>query len=264
MDVEGKADHDRTFMCEPQGRRSIRRELGEQSRAEGHRNGIEEGPVKEERLLPIQQIMAGLNGIAGVCPVGPEVLDRVVAQEARYEKGSFIPLSNLGVREVRARDAALALLKDNHFREPPGPTVYLVEETGESNAPVGAHLLEVGERRFRILGEEVLASSQPYQEKTLFLADSFVLFPERRAAPRVPSFFLMPPLGFPELEQCQAELGIRRVISVSPSALSDQLLREACAFPADTALATLLVGFDRAAGATRGRAPNDPGSRAKP
>lgn len=200
--------------------------------------------MKEERLRSIQQLIAGLNGIAGVCPVRPEVLDRVVAQEARYEKGNFIPLSNLGVREVRERDAALALLKDNHFREPPGPTVYLVEEAGEANTPARAHLLEVGERCFRILGEEVLASRQPYREKTIFLADSFVLFPERRAAPRIPSFFLMPPLGFPELEQRQEELGIRRVISVSPSALSDQLLREACAFSPDTALATLLVGFD--------------------
>ena len=200
--------------------------------------------MKEERLRSMQQLIAGLNGIAGVCPVRPEVLDRVVAQEARYEKGNFIPLSNLGVREVRERDAALALLKDNHFREPPGPTVYLVEEAGEANTPARAHLLEVGERSFRILGEEVLASRQPYREKTIFLADSFVLFPERRVAPRIPSFFLMPPLGFPELEQRQEELGIRRVISVSPSALSDQLLREACAFSPDTALATLLVGFD--------------------
>ncbi len=197
-----------------------------------------------ERLHSIQQLVAGLKGIGGVCLVRPEVLDRVVDQEARYEKGSFMPLSNLGVREVRSRDLALALLKDNHFREPPGPTVYLVEEAGKEQALDEAHLLEVGERRFRILGEEVLAGRQPYREKTLFLADSFVLFPERRAAPRVPSFFLMPPLGFPELEQRQVELGIRRAISVSPSALSDQLLREACALPTDTALATLLVGFD--------------------
>jgi len=199
---------------------------------------------ERERLRSIQQLVAGLKGIAGVCPVGPEVLDRVVAQEARYEKGSFMPLRNMGVREVRSRDAALALLKDNHFREPPGPTVYLVEEAGKGQALDEAHLLEVGERRFRILGEEVLAGRQPYREKTLFLADSFVLFPERRAAPRVPSFFLMPPLGFPELAQRQVELGIRRVTSVSPSALSDQLLREACDFPPDTSLATLLVGFD--------------------
>jgi hypothetical protein len=200
--------------------------------------------VKEERLRSIRQLIAGLHGIVGVSPVGPEVLDRVVAQEERYEKGNFIPLSNLGVREVRERDDALALLKDNHFREPPGPTVYLVEEAVETNTAAGAQLLEVGERRFRILGEEVLASRQPYREKILFLADSFVLFPERRSASRVPSFFVMPPLGFPELERQQGELGIHHIISVSPSALSDQLLREACAFSPDTNLATLLVGFD--------------------
>jgi len=206
--------------------------------------GGKDPAVKEERLRSIQRLIAGLHGIVGVSPVEPEVLDRVVTQEERYEKGNFIPLSNLGVREVRGSDAVLALLKDNHFREPPGPTVYLVEEVVEPNTAAGTHLLEVGERRFRILGEEVLAGRQPYREKTLFLADSFVLFPERRAAPRVPSFFLMPPLGFPELERRQRELGISRVISVSPSALSDQILREACAFSPDAALATLLVGFD--------------------
>lgn len=200
--------------------------------------------TKEERLRSIQQLLAGLYGIVGVRPVGPGVMDRIVAQEAHYEKGSFIPLSNLGVREVRERDAALALLKDDRFREPPGPTVYLVEEVVEKPSAVGAPLLEIGERRFRILGEEVMTCRQPYREKTMFLADSFVLFPERRAAPRLPSFFLMPPVGFPELEQRQEELGLRRVVSVSPSALSDQLLREACSFSADTTLATLLVGFD--------------------
>jgi hypothetical protein len=208
----------------------------------GHQAGQQ--ATKEERLRSVQQLLAGLCGIVGVRHVGPEVMDRIVAQEARYEKGNFIPLSNLGVREVRERNAALALLKDNRFREPPGPTVYLVEKVGGKPPAVGSHLLEIGERRFRILGEEVLACRQPYREKTLFLADSFVLFPKRRGEPRTPSFFLMPPLGFPELEQRQEELGIRRAISVSPSALSDQLLREACSFSADTTLATILVGFD--------------------
>jgi len=206
-------------------------------------NGRQE--TRRERLDSIQRLLASLRGIAAVAPADRELLNRVVEQEAQYEKGAFLPLKNLGVREVRERDEVFVLLKDSLFREPPAPTVYLVEEAGGEEPQAGQPaLLEVGERRYRILGEEVMESRKPYREKTLFLADSFVLFPERRATPRTPSYFLMPPLGFPELESRREELGIRRILSISPSALSDLILREACAFPRDSTLATLLVGFD--------------------
>jgi hypothetical protein len=198
----------------------------------------------------VERLLAGLPGIVGVKPVGRDVLERVAAEEGRYEKLAFLPLKNEGVRQVLERQVTMALLKDRSFREPPAPTVYLVERIGEGAAADGAardgQVLEADGARYRILGEEVLASRRPYAEKTLFLADSFVLFPERRASPGNPSFFLIPPLGFAELEQRQTELGIYRVISISPSSQSDLILREACGFPADTALATLLVGFDRA------------------
>jgi hypothetical protein len=201
--------------------------------------------MRKEQLHSIRRLLASLRGIVDAHPAGSELLDRVVEQEAQYEKGAFLPLKNLGVREVRGREVAFVLLKNGLFRGPPAPTVYLVEDAGDQPSRAGEPpLLEVGERRFRILGEEVLASRKPYREKTLFLADSFVLFPTRRAVPRAPSYFLMPPLGFPELEQRQEELGIRRVISISPSALCDLLLRESCAFRPDATLATLLVGFD--------------------
>ncbi len=209
------------------------------------------GPAAVERLL------AGLAGIVGARQVGRDVLERVAAEEGRYEKSALLPLKNEGIRQVLERQVAMAVLKDRHFREPPGPTVYLVERIEEGAPPEGAgpdgavragQVLEADGARYRILGEEVLASRRPYAEKTLFLADSFVLFPERRASPARPSFFLIPPLGFDELERRQGELGICRVISISPSSQSDLILREASGFPVDTSLATLLVGFDRAAG----------------
>ena len=201
----------------------------------------------------IEGLLAGLPGIVGAKLVSRNVLERVAAEEGRYEKSAFLPLKNEGVRQVMERQAAVAVLKDHHFREPPAPTVYLVERiSGEAPAegagPGGAaragQVLEADGERYRVLGEEVLASRRPYAEKTLFLADSFVLFPERRASPARPSFFLIPPLGFPELERRQEELGVCRVISISPSSQSDLILREACGFPVDTSLATLLVAFD--------------------
>jgi hypothetical protein len=224
-------------------------------------NGAAPGADGDPWLAAVERLLAGLPGVRAARRVGRGVLERVAAEEGRYEKSAFLPLKNEGVRQVLQRQAAVAVLKDRHFREPPGPTVYLVERidggapadgAGSDGAgPEGAigadQVLEASGVRYRILGEEVLGSRRPYPEKTLFLADSFVLFPERRASSARPSFFLIPPLGFPELELRQEELGVCRVISISPSSQSDLIVREACGFPVDTALATLLVGFDRAA-----------------
>jgi hypothetical protein len=196
----------------------------------------------------VERLLGGLRGIVAVRAVDRGALERVAEEEGRYEKSAFLPLKNEGVRQVLKRQAAVALLKDGRFREPPAPTVYLVERLAEAagagGPPEAGQILEAEGARYRILGEEVLAARRPYAEKTLFLAESFVLFPERRASPGMPSFFLIPPLGFAELEERQEELGIHRVISISPSSRSDLILREACGFPADTGCATLLLGFD--------------------
>ena len=216
--------------------------------------GAQPGAQSGAGLPAVERLLAGLPGIVGAKAVGRDVLERVLAEESRYEKSAFLPLKNEGVREALARQAVVALIKDHSFRAPPGPTVYLVErlegdalpagDTPVVGTPATGQVLETGGARYRILGEEVMAARQPYAEKTLFLAESFVLFPERRVSPRTPSFFLMPPLGFAELEERQGELGICRVISISPSSQSDVILREACGFPADTSCASLLVGFD--------------------
>jgi len=212
----------------------------------GAADGSRPRPVPGPGLEAVERLLAGLPGIVGVKAVGRGVLERVAAEEARYEKSAFLPLKNEGVRQVLERQAALALLKDHNFRAPPAPTVYLVERI-EEGVPPGGEVLEADGARYRILGEEVLAARRPYAEKTLFLADSFVLFPERRASPGTPSFFLVPPLGFAELEERQGELGIRRVLSISPSSQSDVILREACGYPAEPGFATLLIAFDWAA-----------------
>jgi len=193
------------------------------------------------RLEAVERLLASLPGIVGVRRPERAVLEAVRAEEERYERSAFLPLRNEGVREVLRREAALALLKDGLFRPPPAPTVYLVEAaSAEAEGPC----IETGGVRYRVLGEEILAGREPAPEKTLLLANSFVLYPERRASPRTPSFFLTPPLGFPELEEKQAELGIRRVVSISPSSQADVILRGACGFPQDAKLATLLLGFD--------------------
>jgi hypothetical protein len=138
----------------------------------------------------------------------------------------------------------VVLLKDRHFRPPPTPTLYLVEELAAEGGAAGTGILALGERRYRIVGEELLDPGKTYPEKTVGISGSFVIFPGRRTAPATPSFFLLPPLPFPELEERQARFGITGVLSISPSTPADALLRAACRFPPDSSLATLLIGFD--------------------
>jgi len=198
-----------------------------------------EGSAVEETL----RVLSGLPGIVAVHQVPHRIVEQVVELESRYEQGALIPLKNLGVRIALKRDVAIGVLKDRHFREPPEPTVYLVEEDRGTEA-LPRHTIAVEGARYRIVGEEVLASRSPYSEKIISLGDSFVIFPDRRSSNKIPSYFLVPPLGFPELEAIAEGLGITGVLSISPSAQADTCLREACSFSPDPALATLLVAFD--------------------
>jgi hypothetical protein len=135
-----------------------------------------------------------------------------------------------------------ALLKDSTFRAAKIPTVYLVEE----NAPEGcANVLVVAGKRYAVVGEEVVEGHPPYLEVTIPLERSFVIFPERRLAADVPCLFLLPPITFPELEKAATQLGIRDIISVSPSLATDGRIRDAFGFPPTNDLATLLIGFNR-------------------
>ena len=198
-----------------------------------------DGSAVEQTL----RVLSGLPGIVAVRPVQRGIVQQVVELESRYEQGALVPLKNLGVRVAQKRDVAIGVLKDGHFREPPEPTVYLVEEVqGRDDLP--RHTIAVEGVRYRIVGEEVLASRSPYSEKIISLGDSFVIFPDRRSSNKIPSYFLVPPLGFPELEAIAERLGITGVLSISPSAQADTCLREACSFSPDPALATLLVAFD--------------------
>jgi len=189
------------------------------------------------------RLLAGLPGVVAVESVPREVVKQVVELENRYEQGALVPLKNLGVRIALKREIAVALLKDKIFREPPEPTVYLVEEV-QPEERNDRRCITVEGAAYRVVGEEVLASRRPYKEKTISLGDSFVIFPDRRTSGNIPSYFLVPPLDFPELEEVQDRLGIGGVLSISPSAQADDCLREACGFSSDPSLATLLVAFN--------------------
>jgi len=212
-------------------------------------------PVRETTILQeAERLLIGLPGIVAVRRIDGDVLREVAEEERSYQSGGILPVRNVGIDTALRRRAVFAVLKDRRFRPPPAPTVYLVEECDPEQSEGGptssappvppGQRLEAGGRSYRILGEEVLPGQGPYRERTVDLAGTFVMFPGRRDDPKKPSYFLVPALGFAELEASQERLGIHGVFSISPSARTDALLRERCGFPQDPALATLLVGFD--------------------
>jgi hypothetical protein len=199
-------------------------------------------------LRPMERILRILRAIPGVhraVLLSDAERRRAVELEERYEMSSVIPIRNLGVRILGERNTCFALLKDTTFRAPKVPTVFLVEENAPEDSP---HSLTVDGRRYAVVGEEVLDKRQPYAEQTIPLESSFVIFPQRRRGPGVPCLFLLPPISFPELEAAATDLGIRDIVSISPSLATDALLRESFQFPLTNELATILIGCNRTEG----------------
>jgi hypothetical protein len=189
----------------------------------------------------ILRILRSIPGVHRAVQLSDSQRRSVVELEERHETSSVIPIRNIGVRILADRHACFALLKDETFRSPKVPTVYLVEEGAPGDC---AHVLTVSGRRYAVVGEEVLAGSGPHSETTIPLEDSFVIFPERRRGADVPCLFLLPPIDFPELEAEADALGIRDIVSISPSLSTDSLLRHSFSFPMTNDLATILIGCD--------------------
>jgi hypothetical protein len=191
-------------------------------------------------VLRILEVLQSIPGVRRAVQLSDEQRRRAVELEARHEQASVVPVRNLGVRLLADRAVCFALLKDTTFRPPRIPTVYLVEEGAEESRE---NVLTVDGRRYAVVGEEVVGN-RAYAEATIPLERSFVIFPDRRRDAAVPCMFLLPPVTFPELEGEAAHLGIRDIVSISPSLATDGLLRDTFGFPLTNDLATLLVGFN--------------------
>jgi hypothetical protein len=203
--------------------------------------------VSEDTLSKVAETLRNIRGVDRVAALTADQKRKVVELESLHERVLSLPVRNLGLELMGKKEVCFALLKTTAFRAPQAPTVYMVEEGVVADQPAverAGHAFTVGGKRYTIVGEEVMDGLEKYSEPIISLGTSFVMFPGRRSGPRVPCFFLLPPLPFPELERVSGELGLREIISVSPSLVSDAFLREAFGFSPSNSLATLLVGFD--------------------
>ena len=194
----------------------------------------------------IRSLLMGIPGTVEVAELSTPQRDRALELESAYEATSMLPIRNMGIRLLAQRETCCALLKDARFRAPRVPTVYLVEEGGTADPADPRTTVTVEGVRYRVVGEEVVPGRDHRAEETIALDTSFVIFPDRRSRVRVPCVFMLPPIGFPELEAEAPGLGIRDILSISPSLATDMWLRSTFGFSPSNALATLLVGWNPA------------------
>lgn len=194
----------------------------------------------------IKKLLSELKGVVSVSKIDDKNKDIIIDLEKNYENSGVVGLKNPGIRMVLQSDLVYVILKDTGFRPPPGSTVFMVEDhiTGSKSTD---HILEVNNKKYRIIGEELINREPPEDEKYMFISNDFILYPERRKGrAKNPAYFLIPPLGFSELETVKETYNIKNIISVSPSTLADDYIRKLCNFSLKNNYATILIGFDTA------------------
>jgi len=195
-------------------------------------------------MKEITDLLQNIEGVIKTSPIKTECRKKILKLEEDYEKSSVIGLQNIGIRLIMNCDSVIAILKNSSFRPPPDSTVFLVEEMKENDEK--EYILSIEGSSYRIIGEELINKKPPVDEDYMFISDDFVIYPDRRKnRAGNPAFFLIPPLGFMELESIRDSLKIRNIMSVSPSTMSDTYIREQYGFTPDTKLATILIGFNK-------------------
>ncbi|NLI74176.1 MAG: hypothetical protein GX369_05340 [Euryarchaeota archaeon] len=166
-----------------------------------------------------------MRGVVQVFSINEDCRDEIENIESSIKATLGIPVINRGVTECLAREQVICIIKKSSFRPPPEPTVLLISDDNV------------------ILGEEILPSVKEkflasVAEEVVWLSDDFVLYPGRVGANK--EYFVMPPVSFPEVE----ELDMKDVVSCSPSAPADMMLRKLHGFEDDPRLASILIGFN--------------------
>ncbi len=193
----------------------------------------------------IKNLLSGLGGVKTVSQIPKEGRKEIIDLEKGYERSGVVGLKNIGIGMVMQCDVVFAILKDASFRPPPDPTVIMVEDHNDTDKQED-HLLTFDGTNYRIIGEEIINKKLPDEEEEyIFISDDFILYPERRKGETVkPAYFLVPPIKFAELEETKEKYKIDNIISISPSTLADDYIRNICNFSLSNKLATILVGYD--------------------
>jgi hypothetical protein len=177
------------------------------------------------KMTDILARLQQMKGVIHVFPLNNDCRCKIWDIEKEIKATLGIPVINTGVQECLERKYVVCIIKKASFRPPPEPTVMLLSDDGI------------------VLGEEVLPNRKKEflatnKEEIIWLSEEFVMYPQRTGASK--EFFVMPPVSFPEI----TEMGMKKVVSCSPSAPADMMLRQMHGFEDNPKLASILIGFD--------------------
>lgn len=180
--------------------------------------------MANRKLDEVIEVLRSLEGVIEAFALKAETRKQLKDIESGVKATLDIEVKNTGLDECLRREHVVGIIKDKRFRPPSAPTVLLMGDNGA------------------ILGEEVLPgqrSNYEGKQDLIFLSDDFVIYTDRR--PTKHEYFLMPAISFPEVEKIP---GIMDVVSCSPTALGDVLVRTSHNLEDDPKLASVLIGFD--------------------
>lgn len=169
--------------------------------------------------------LSEIKGTVVAFKLNDECRNDILEIEKDIKAAMLIPCINAGVEECLKRQYVFCIIKSSSFRPPPEATVVLYSDNGI------------------VLGEEILPYKknqflEEIKEDIIWLSEEFVLYPERKG--NAMEFFVMPPVSFPEM----SEMGMKDVVSCSPSAPADLMLRKMHGYEDDPKLASILIGFN--------------------
>ena len=177
------------------------------------------------RMADIISRLEGLKGTVYVFPLNRDCRQKILNIESNITAALGIKVINKGVTDCLNRQHVICIIKKASFRPPPEPTVMLISDDG----------VVLGEEILPHRKKEFLAS---VNENIIWLSEEFVMYPERKG--QISECFVMPPVSFPEVE----EFGMLDVVSCSPSAPADMMLRQMHGYEDDPKMASILIGFN--------------------
>ena len=115
----------------------------------------------------IKDLLSNIPGVIDVAQILKKDLYAIRKTQNECEQIQLVKLVSLGIEQVLKRDIIFVFIKDCSFRPPPSPTIYMVEDMSSNHKPTH-DCIELDNKLYHVVGEEVFDRNKEYTEKHVF------------------------------------------------------------------------------------------------